>query len=205
MARNRKTEEEMGTSAARDTCPYSVEWKRVSVASLHEDPANARKHGTRNRATVRASLARFGQVQTLAVEAGTGRVLGGNCTLGELRALGVEEVQVCEVGVHGRAARELAAVLNRSAELAEWDDDVLGKLLADLDADEAAAIGWDEDELEALLAEPAVEPPPSGAPDQSAALVDQYRILVECETEGEQLDLLARFEKEGIKCRAYML
>lgn len=180
-------------------------WHVVPLSSLHEDPANARKHGDRNRATVRASLQEFGQVQVLVVESGTGRVIGGNCTLGECRALGMEEVMVCEVDLHGKDAGRLAAVLNRSAELAGWDDDALADLFRYL-GDDALNLGWSEEELEALLAPPEPpQPPGADSPDQSDLLEDKFRILVECATEGEQLNLLDRFEKEGIRCRAYML
>jgi len=152
-------------------------FRQVPISGLHEDPANARKHPDRNRATVRASLQEFGQVEALVVEKGTGRVIGGNCRLGELRALGVEEVMVAEVDLHGIDATRLGLVLNRSAETAEWDADGLAGLLKGLDEEDAlAGLGWDDAELEALLAdvEPAIEPsdsdddapePDSGPPD----------------------------------------
>lgn len=125
----------------------------VSLDELHEDPANVRKHGDRNRAAVRASLSEFGQVEPLVVQAGTGRVLGGNCRLAELRALGQTEALVLEVAVEGSDATRLALALNRSAELAEWSAD-LGQLLAEVDN-----LGdlWTDAELKALLA-----PAPTG-------------------------------------------
>lgn len=125
----------------------------VSLDQLHEDPANVRKHGERNRAAVRASLSEFGQVEPLVVQAGTGRVLGGNCRLAELRALGQTEALVLEVEVEGVDATRLALALNRSAELAEWSAD-LGRLLAEVDN-----LGdlWTDTELDALLS-----PAPTG-------------------------------------------
>jgi len=152
-------------------------FRQVPISGLHEDPANARKHPDRNRATVRASLQEFGQVEALVVEKGTGRVVGGNCRLRELRALGVEEVMVAEVDLHGIDATRLGLVLNRSAEIAEWDDEALTALLKSLDEEDAlAGLGWDDGELAALLAdvEPAIEPsdgdddapePADGPPD----------------------------------------
>lgn len=68
-----------GAGEARKEPVYRV----AKVDELHEDPANARRHPERNKATVRASLQEFGQVEALVVEAGTGRVLGGNCRLDE--------------------------------------------------------------------------------------------------------------------------
>jgi len=128
-----------------------VTFKTVPIDSLHEDPANARAHGAENRRVVRASLKEFGQVEALVVTP-TGRVIGGNCRLGELKAMGVLEVQVAEVALEGVDAARLGLVLNRSAELATWDEDGLEALLKELDADDLAGdLGWDEEGLDLLL------------------------------------------------------
>jgi len=154
-----------------------VEFKSVRIDTLHEDPANARKHPERNRAAVRSSLKEFGQVEALVVQKGTGRVIGGNCRLAELRAMGVEEAMVAEVDLGGVDATRLGLILNRSAETAEWDTDTLTDLLKSLDDEDALeGLGWDDEELEALLAEvePSIEPsegdddapePDAGPPD----------------------------------------
>lgn len=155
MARNQKNE-------SRDRAS-SVEFKMVPIADLHEDPANVRLHPDRNRSTVRASLQEFGQVEALVVEKGTGRVIGGNCRLGELRALGRTEVMVSEVDVHGADAVRLALVLNRSAETAEWDSDGLADIIRSLE--DPVGLGWDEGELKALLAEPDFSPSDGEPPD----------------------------------------
>ena len=52
--------------------------RRVPLGDLHQDPANARAHDARNLEAIRASLARFGQAEPLVVQAGSGRVIGGN-------------------------------------------------------------------------------------------------------------------------------
>lgn len=125
----------------------------IPLAELHEDPANVRKHGDRNKASVRASILEFGQVETLVVQRGTGRVLGGNCRLGELRALGREGAWCMEVDVEGIDATRLALALNRTAELAEWDAEGLSQVLRSLSEEggSAADLGWDGSELSALL------------------------------------------------------
>lgn len=175
----------------------------VPVASLHEDPANVRRHPDRNREVVRASLREFGQVEALVVEKGTGRVIGGNCRLAVLRALGVEWVQVAEVDVHGVDATRLALVLNRSAEIAEWDDG-LADLLRSLDEEGAdlAGIGWSAEDMARLLDVPA--PEPDGGADQEA-IEGTYAVLVTCESERQQRELLEQLDAEGLKCRAWNL
>jgi len=187
-----------------------VKFKRVRIDTLHEDPANVRRHPDRNRAIVRASLAEFGQVEALVVEKGTGRVIGGNCRLGELRSLGVEDVEVAEVDTHGIDATRLALVLNRSAEIAEWDNGALAEILRGLDGEDAlAGLGWDDAELEALLVgddEPAADPPESNdaGPDIDA-MQGTYAVLVTCRDEADQREILEQLIEEGRECRAWSL
>lgn len=128
----------------------SEKFRLAKVSDLHEDPANARTHGERNRAAVRASLAEFGQVEALVVEKGTGRVIGGNCRLAELSAMGVKDVWVHEVDVHGVDATRLSLALNRTAELAAWDGAGLAAILAEIEIPEN--LGWSAEDLEKMLA-----------------------------------------------------
>ena len=57
-----------------------MEIEDVPVDSLHNDPANVRKHGEQNLAAIKASLARFGQQKPIVVNA-DGGVIAGNGTL----------------------------------------------------------------------------------------------------------------------------
>ena len=118
-------------SSALQATP-EVTFRQAHIDELHEDEANVRLHGQRNKSVVHHSLKKFGQVQTLVIEKGTGRVLGGNCTLGELRSLGATDVWIAEVDVQGDDATQLALLLNRSAELATWDEKGLRTILLDL-------------------------------------------------------------------------
>ena len=170
----------------------------IPLADLHEDPANVRKHGDRNKASVRASILEFGQVETLVVQRATGRVLGGNCRLGELRALGREGAWCMEVDVEGIDATRLALALNRTAELAEWDADALGRLLADLAPQDLGDL-WTAEEVGALRQE---ESAPSHDLDTAPRLDGlQYRVLIEVASEDEQAELMGRLEAEGWKCQ----
>lgn len=166
----------------------------IPLADLHEDPANVRRHPERNRAAVRASLAEFGQVETLVVQAGTGRVLGGNCRLAELHALGVTEAWCIEVDVEGAQATRLALALNRTAELATWDEDLLGALNG-LDLGEL----WTAEELEALM------PKAPADPKDQPAFSGTYAILVTCRDEAHQRELIEQLYSDGLEVRAWNL
>lgn len=126
----------------------------VPIDSLTFDPSNVRKHGEQNLATIKASLNRFGQQKPIVVDA-NGVVRAGNGTLMAAKALGWKEIAVVRSTLAGSEATAYAIADNRTAELAEWDDDALKQTLAALqieDEDLAVATGFDAKEIDALLA-----------------------------------------------------
>ena len=125
---------------------------RVPVASLHTDPGNTNTHPERNLRAIADSLASFGQVEPLVVQRGTGRVIGGNGRLEAMRAAGTAEVDVVEIEIDDTRAAALGIALNRTARLAEFDDEALARVLAELPQDLQLAAGYDEKELSGLLA-----------------------------------------------------
>lgn len=125
--------------------------RRVPVSSLTIDPSNARKHNPKNLDAVAASMGRWGQVEPLVVQKSTGKVIGGNGRLEVLRAQGATEVDINEVDLSDEEATALGIALNRSAELAEWDDETLSRLLATLPADLKGVTGFDAGDIVELL------------------------------------------------------
>lgn len=123
------------------------------------DPANVRKHGEKNLGAIKSSLLRFGQQKPIVVDA-KGIVRAGNGTLAALKALGWKEVRIVRSTLEGSEATAYAIADNRTAELAEWDDDALSQTLAALqieNEDLALATGFDEKDIDALLAPTDVE------------------------------------------------
>lgn len=133
-----------------------LEVKRVRTDSLLLDPANARRHGERNLEAIRGSLGRFGQVEPIVVQARSNRVIGGNGRLEALRSMGREEVDVVFVDLDDLNATALAIALNRSAELASWDEVELARLLTALNeqAIEVSELGFSPEDLAQLSPEP---------------------------------------------------
>jgi ParB family chromosome partitioning protein len=124
----------------------------VLIDSITFDPANVRRHGEKNLAAIKASLNRFGQQKPIVVDA-DGVVRAGNGTLAAAKALGWKEIKVVRSTLAGSEATAYAIADNRTAELAEWDDDALSQTLAALqieDEDLAVATGFDADEISRL-------------------------------------------------------
>lgn len=124
----------------------------VDIDFVMFDPANVRKHGERNLETIKASLARFGQQKPVVVGRGN-VVLAGNGTLAAARALGWDEIKIVRTDLTGTDATAYAIADNRSAELAEWDDQSLAETLRALQSEDfdLDAVGYTDAEVDALI------------------------------------------------------
>jgi DNA modification methylase len=131
----------------------NLEIRRVPLSALQPDPANARTHGPANLDAITSSLRRFGQAEPLIVQAGTMRLIAGHGRLEVMKRLGWAEAAIVELDVESIDAAALAIALNRSSELAEWDDVALAQVLATLQQEDALdGTGYSEDEVRTLLA-----------------------------------------------------
>lgn len=130
----------------------ALEVEQIAISSLHEDPANARKHGDKNLAAIKGSLARFGQQKPIVVNS-KNIVIAGNGTLAAAKALGWDKINIVRSELEGTEATAFAIADNRTGELAAWEDDVLAKTLQSLKDEnfDLESIGFDDDDLEQWL------------------------------------------------------
>jgi hypothetical protein len=127
--------------------------EKRSVKDLSSDPANARKHSDRNIESIMASLRRFGQQKPIVVDL-SNVVRAGNGTLEAAKRLGWETIAVVQSDLTGADMSAYAIADNRTAELAEWDDEILKATLEGLDDALRDAAGFDLKELDEILKEP---------------------------------------------------
>lgn len=102
--------------------------ERIAISDLVFDPANARKHSRQNLDAIKGSLKRFGQQKPIVIDESS-VVIAGNGTLEAAKELGWNEIIVYRSNLKSIDRTAFALADNRTAELAEWDDDVLGELL----------------------------------------------------------------------------
>jgi DNA modification methylase len=146
--------------------PDVLKIKCVPIDSLHLDPANARVHDTLNLEAIISSLKRFGQAEPLVVQAKTGRVIGGNGRLVAMKKLGWSECEVVELEVDDLTSCALGIALNRTAELAGWDEKTLVKLLEELRTEDALdGVGFSDEDIDTLIAELEEDIPPTDLED----------------------------------------
>ena len=109
-----------------------------TLADLTPDKRNARRHNPRNVGMIERALGEVGAARSIVVDE-NGVILAGNATVEAAANAGIERVQVVDgdgetliavrrTGLTPEQKRKLALYDNRTAELADWDAEVLAEL-----------------------------------------------------------------------------
>jgi ParB-like chromosome segregation protein Spo0J len=168
----------------------------VSIDTISPDPANARKHGQRNIEAIKSSLRRFGQQKPIVVDS-NGTVRAGSGTLEAARALGWTHIQIVRSELADLELTAYAIADNRTAELAEWDTEVLAQLAG---GGELGDVGFEEDELKTLTGLPREKDP-----QEADSISQAFEVVIECRDEAQQRELFQRLRGEGLSCRLFTL
>lgn len=170
----------------------------MAVSALQEMAAeyNPRKISPEELGKLRRSLRYFGFVEPVVINRRSQRIVGGHQRVRAAAEEGFETLPVVFVDLDEPSEKQLNLALNRIS--GEWDDEKLREVLASLDADGAdlKLTGFDERELEKILADAAEAE--EAEPELGAF---EYRVVVDCKGEVEQAALIEQLEKEGWTCR----
>jgi DNA modification methylase len=123
----------------------------VPIDSLHGLPGNPRRGDVD---AVAASLSRFGQRKPIVVRKDDGTIIAGNHTWQAAKKLGWSEIAVAYVGDDDVTAQAYALADNRTAELGDYDDELLKQLIesvGSVDLDLLKDTGWSQDAVDELL------------------------------------------------------
>jgi hypothetical protein len=172
---------------------------RVPPSQLTANPFNHRRHPQKQRDAVAASIRDLGFLRSVTVNKTTGNLIDGHERVWQALSDGQPLIDVEYVELTEAEERLALAVLDKTTEMAEVDPEALDALLREIETCEA--------ELQALLAEMANDAglyqSGEGEDDGGTQEVpESYQILVECDGEAQQVSLLSRFQKEGIRCRS---
>jgi site-specific DNA-methyltransferase (adenine-specific) len=131
-----------------------VKIERIKLAELRNDDQNARTHDQANLNAIAGSLEQFGQRKPIVI-AQDNKVVAGNGTLTAARLIGWTEIDCVRVPADWTADQIKAYALadNRTAELAQWDEQVMASQLLDLQE-----AGFDIQAIGFELVEPAIDP-----------------------------------------------
>jgi DNA modification methylase len=112
--------------------------KITHIKDLQPDQENARKHNPRNVGMISEALQEVGAARSIVIDE-DGRVLAGNATIDAAGQEGIEKIRVIDAdgdeiiavrrsNLTKRQKTRLALYDNQTADLAEWDDDILKKM-----------------------------------------------------------------------------
>jgi len=136
----------------------------TSITSLQSDHKNARRRTDRSSDLIKESLQRYGAARSIVIDEDN-RILAGNGTIEGAKAAGIKNVRIIEtdgneiIAVKRTGLTEdqkvgLALADNRTADLSEWDQEMLHQL-----SEEHDLTPWfNQDDLDELLSVTELEP-----------------------------------------------
>ena len=153
---------------------------KKSILDINFDPANVRKHSKKNVDAIKASLARFGQQKPIVLDS-RDIVRAGNGTLEAAKELGWKEIDCVYSDLEGSEMTAFAIADNRTAELAEWDNENLGLQLESFDEELRQIVFEDYDfkELDFKADLPSEDDAETGSDGP-------LTVIIECKDEDEQ-------------------
>lgn len=182
----------------------------MKLSELVQDSANANLGTLRGKTAVEVSLSSCGAGRSIVTDK-NGVILAGNKTAQAAQLAGLNEdvivvdsdgsqlvvVRRTDLDASDKKAKTLAVADNRTAELGlEWNPEVLKDLSSELDLKPY----FSTDELKEIISPEAGES--EGDKELTMSNDLAFKIIVECLSEQQQFELLARFEKEGLTCQA---
>ena len=178
------------------------ELRRVRAADLQPNPRNWRTHPAAQQDAMKGILAEVGYADALL----TRETPEGGLMLidGHLRAETTpdQDVPVLVLDVSEAEAAKLLATLDPLAALAGTDSAKLDALLREVETGSEAL----QQMLDQMAQDAGIVPPVEDLSEPPTPNLDaKFAIVVNCESEQEQLELLERFEQEGLECRALVM
>lgn len=184
----------------------AVTVRRIPVSKIRRAAYNPRKElwpGEPEYEQLRRSIEAFGVVDPLVWNKRSGNLVGGHQRLNVLiHEFGAKDVDVSVVDLDPAQERALNVALNKIT--GEWDDERLAALLETLREDpgiDATLTGFDDRAIDLLLERQREQL--EDEPDTGAKLAGkEYKIVIDCTGEAHQRQLLERFNREKLTCRA---
>lgn len=172
----------------------------VEIDTLHPYPGNPRQGDIE---LLKGSLERHGQYRPIVVNQPTMQVLAGNQTLTAAKELGWKRIAATYVDVDEDQAKRIVLVDNRANDKAGYDELALADLLATFHGD-LDGTGFEKPDLDRLLnsLQVGAEHGGDGASQLSGI---EYRLMIRCESEQHQAELLERLQDEGLDVQALAL
>ena len=170
----------------------------MALEKLKPYEKNARKHQEADLSTIKASISEFGMSDPIGVWGKGNIIVEGHGRYFACKELGIDKVPVIHLDhLTDEQRRAYALAHNKTAEMSEWDFDLLGEELADILDIDMSDFGFDLSEDDPTA--------PTERKDLSDKVGETYEVIIECDSEEQQAEIYERVRKEGLSCRVLTL
>jgi ParB-like chromosome segregation protein Spo0J len=171
-----------------------LDTQTVEIGQVRPHPKNVRQGDI---GAISESLEAHGQYRAIVVQRSTGHILAGNHTWKAAKALGWKQISAHFIDCDDKKAMRILLADNRANDLATYDDAALAAVLKELAATDDGLTGtlFDGDSLDDVI---------NDLQDDGTAVSfnSQYEVVIECDSEQMQAELLERLNEEGLTVRA---
>ena len=169
----------------------------LSLDKLKPYDKNARKHQEADLSTIKASITEFGMSDPIGVWGKDNVIVEGHGRYLACKDLGIEKVPVIHLDhLTDEQRRAYALAHNKTAEMSEWDIDLLGEELDGIFDIDMSDFGFDMTEEQGTQTE---------REDLSDKVGETYEVIIECANEIEQAQVYEKIREEGYICRVLTL
>ena len=153
----------------------------TSIKDLKSDHKNARKRTDRSAELIKESLQRYGAARSIVIDEDN-RILAGNGTVEGAKEAGINRIRVIEtdgdevIAVRRTGLTEeqkvgLALADNRTADLSEWDQEMLNRLGEQHDI----SLFFSQDDLDGIIETEAEQLPPEDFAEVDDDITTEHR------------------------------
>ena len=153
----------------------------TSIKDLKSDHKNARKRTDRSAELIKESLQRYGAARSIVIDEDN-RILAGNGTIEGAKEAGIDRIRVIEtdgdevIAVRRTGLTEeqkvgLALADNRTADLSEWDQEMLNRLGEQHDI----SLFFSQDDLDGIIETEAEQLPPEDFDEVDDDITTEHR------------------------------
>ena len=182
---------------------YNLETKIMPLSELHSAEYNPRQISDSALQGLENSIERFGLVQPIVWNKQTGNVVGGHQRIKALQKMGKTEAPVIVVDLSEPEEKALNVTMNNPAIQGEFTGDLsilLDEIKIDMPELDFSALNMDDLGLTKILN----DDDNSTARDRKELTMSsdyQYSVIIDCDDETHQAELLNELEGRGLKCR----
>lgn len=176
-------------------------------------PYNPRKISENQLKMLKKSMKEFGDLSGIIVNKKTGNIIGGHQrikAMGDSYKINGDKItsalgEFIYREVEWDEQKEKLANIAANKQGGEWDIVKLEELFIDIDVEniDIDLIGFNINEIEDIFSEPEEKEEPGAGTNEIEDY--KYQVVVTCADECEQIEIIEKLEKEGLKCQPLIL